>query len=178
MPEGRTANQPLGAVTLRPPISAPFPGALVNLAVIGSPASSFAARASGRSDFKSFFLRRRRRQIHARVIRTAKFLGQFLVPGAGLTSGRRNDLRGEQRENDAVFVRRPNRSVAAEKAGAGALLAAEADRSVEQTLRKPFEADGNFEKLSAEPLDDPIDERAAHQRFADRGLFASTAVDA
>ena len=39
MPEGRAANQPFSATTLRPPISAPLPGARVSFATIRSPAS-------------------------------------------------------------------------------------------------------------------------------------------
>ena len=45
MPDGRAANQPDPATTLSPPIGAPFPGAVVSAAVIGSPASSVAATA-------------------------------------------------------------------------------------------------------------------------------------
>src|SRR5271156_1701866 len=49
VPEGRAANQPLVETTFRPPIGAWFPGALVNLAVIGSPANSDSVTASGES---------------------------------------------------------------------------------------------------------------------------------
>ena len=47
VPEGRAANQPLAVMTFRPPIEALLPGALVSLAVIGSPASVDAVTASG-----------------------------------------------------------------------------------------------------------------------------------
>ena len=49
MPDGRAANQADSVVTLSPPMAAPFPGAVVSLSVIGSPASSVAVTASGAS---------------------------------------------------------------------------------------------------------------------------------
>ena len=49
VPDGRAANQPLAATTLRPPMGALFPGARVSLAVIGSPARVDALTASGDS---------------------------------------------------------------------------------------------------------------------------------
>jgi hypothetical protein len=47
MVQGRAANQPLRGTTFNPPIGASLPGALVNSAVIGSPASVDAVTASG-----------------------------------------------------------------------------------------------------------------------------------
>ena len=47
VPEGRAANQPLAAMTFKPPMGALLPGALVSLAVMGSPASSESLTASG-----------------------------------------------------------------------------------------------------------------------------------
>ena len=49
VPEGRAANQPLGATTLSPPIGASLPGARVSVAVMGSPASCDAVTAAGDS---------------------------------------------------------------------------------------------------------------------------------
>ena len=49
MPDGRAANQPLGATTFNPPMGALFPGAVVSRAVIRSPASSEAVICSGDS---------------------------------------------------------------------------------------------------------------------------------
>ena len=49
VPEGRAANQPLAVTTFKPPIGALLPGALVSLAMIGSPASCDAVTASGDS---------------------------------------------------------------------------------------------------------------------------------
>ena len=42
MPEGRAANQADSVTTFRPPMGASLPGAVVKIAVIGSPASSVA----------------------------------------------------------------------------------------------------------------------------------------
>ena len=53
VPEGRAANQPLIAITFRPPIGALLPGALVSLPVSGSPASFDTLTTSGES-FPSF----------------------------------------------------------------------------------------------------------------------------
>lgn len=49
LPEGLAANQPLFATTFSPPIGASFPGALVSVAMIGSPARSDSFTASGES---------------------------------------------------------------------------------------------------------------------------------
>ena len=49
VPDGRAANQPLAATTLRPPMRALFPGARVSRAVIDSPARVDALTASGDS---------------------------------------------------------------------------------------------------------------------------------
>ena len=49
VPEGRAANQPFFATTLRPPMAAPLPGAWLRIWVIGSPASSLLWTCSGES---------------------------------------------------------------------------------------------------------------------------------
>ena len=47
VPDGRAANHAFSVVTFNPPSAAPLPGAVVNLAVIASPASSVAVTCSG-----------------------------------------------------------------------------------------------------------------------------------
>ena len=47
VPDGRAANQPFFATTFKPSIGAPFPGARVSFARIGSPAKSVAVTVSG-----------------------------------------------------------------------------------------------------------------------------------
>ena len=53
--EGLAANHPPSLITLRPPISALFPGARVSFAVMRSPASRPAVTAPGESFFSAFF---------------------------------------------------------------------------------------------------------------------------
>ena len=55
VPDGRAANQPNSVVTLRPPMGAPLPGALVRIAVIGSPARSVAVTSAGESRARAAF---------------------------------------------------------------------------------------------------------------------------
>ena len=49
VPDGRAANHPFAATTLSPPIGAPFPGAIVSRARIGSPARVVVVTAAGES---------------------------------------------------------------------------------------------------------------------------------
>ena len=62
------------------------------------------------------------------------------------------------------------RAVAAQERRAGALLAAEADRAVEQAGHEPLEADRHLEQRPAQVGGDPVDHRRGHQRLADRGV--------
>src|SRR5712691_8509700 len=43
VPDGRTANHPSSATTFSPPMDSPLPGAVVRIARMASPASSFAS---------------------------------------------------------------------------------------------------------------------------------------
>src|SRR2546422_5217882 len=94
-----------------------------------------------------------------------------MVPASGIASGCRDNLRREQTKKNAVLVRRPDCSIGAEKTSPRALLAAKADRSIEQSRREPLEADGNLEEIPAKPLDDTIYQRATDQGFADSGVL-------
>ena len=51
----------------------------------------------------------------------------------------------------------------------GALLAAEADRAVEQPGHEPLEPDRHLQQRAAEVGGHPVDHRRRHQRLADRG---------
>lgn len=86
--------------------------------------------------------------------------------GRGLAR-HREDLRGQQRQEDAVLVGRPHRSVAAQERGPGGLLAAEPERTVDQTVHEPLEADRHFDQLTAETGGDPVDHARRDQRLAD-----------
>ena len=107
------------------------------------------------------------RRVDAPVDGRAEALGQLLVGGAGVAAGLGRDLRREQREQDAVLVGRPRRAVAAQEAGSGALLAAEADRAVDEPLDEPLEADRHLDQAAAERVGDEVDHRAGHERLAD-----------
>ena len=52
----------------------------------------------------------------------------------------------------------------------GRLLAAEADRAVEQAGHEPLEPDRHLDQPPAQVGDDPVDQRAGHQRLADGGV--------
>src|SRR5205085_8565490 len=108
-------------------------------------------------------------RVDARVVRRPEPFAQALVVDAGILAGDGGDLPGEQVQDDAVLVGGPGAAVAAQEAGAGALLAAEAQAAVAQTGDEPLEADGDLAHLAPERARDPVDERARHQRLADRG---------
>ena len=88
------------------------------------------------------------------------------MQGAGGAPGHREDLRGQQREDDAVLVGGPHRAVAAQERGARALLAAEADRGVDQARHEPLEAHRHLEQLPAEVCHDAVDEARGDHRLA------------
>src|SRR5262249_61689766 len=84
--------------------------------------------------------------------------------------GGRGALRRGRVPDQAVLVRRPHGAVAPHETGAGALLAAEAARAIQQTGYEPLEADRHFVEPAAEPIDDAIDEAATNQSLADGGV--------
>src|SRR5262245_39965751 len=90
------------------------------------------------------------------------FAWVFVRPGC--------DFGRQQVHDGTVLVSRPCSAALPQKAGAGALLAAEAARANEQARREPLEADWHFIEPTAELVDDPIDHAAAHQRLANGGL--------
>src|ERR1017187_167175 len=95
VPEGRAANQPDFATTFRPPMGALFPGALVNLATMGSPANSVSLTESAESFCSSRFWSGEAR-IDPGIKWTAKFRSQFTVMQAGIFSGSSGDLCGQK----------------------------------------------------------------------------------
>ena len=66
------------------------------------------------------------------------------------TSG---DLRGQQSENQTVFIGSPDLSVAPQETGAGALFTAETAPTVEETRSKPLETYGHFPKRAVKAAD-------------------------
>src|SRR6516162_6020627 len=72
------------------------------------------------------------RRIDARVVRRAQLRGQRTVVLARVLPGARRDLRGQEGHDRAVLVGGPYRAVSSEEAGPRALLAAEAEGTIEQ----------------------------------------------
>src|SRR3954470_6355878 len=88
---------------------------------------------------------------------------------SGILSCARRNLRRQQSHDRAVFIGRPNGSIAAQETGSRTLFPTEAEGSVEQSRRKPFEANRSFVELAAHHVYDTIDHVAADQRFAHCG---------
>ena len=80
---------------------------------------------------------------------------------AGIFSGTGRDFRGEQAENEAVFVGAPDFAVFAQKTGPGTFLTAEVTRTVKQAWCEPFEADRDLPEFAIEAGDYTIDEATA-----------------
>ena len=160
------------ATTFTPPIGASLPGARLRMRWIVSPASCVQRTCSGESADEPLLLRRGGRRLDPVGDRLAELARQLAVDLAGIASGARGDLRREQRRDDAVLVRRPHRAVAAEEGGARALLAAEAERAVEQTVDEPLEADRHLVEPPAQLRAHAIDHRAAHHGLAHAGIRA------
>ena len=158
----------LGASPSARRCAAPLPGAAVSLAVIASPATDSAVT-SAASSLASFAFCSRLAGASTRAYagspcRSTSSAYSWL----GALAGDGEDLAGEQGQQDAVLVGGPRRAVLAQERRAGRLLAAEADRAVEQPGHEPLEADRHLEQPAAELGGDPVDHRRAHQRLADR----------
>ena len=69
-------------------------------------------------------------------------------------------------------------AVAAQEGGARALLAAEAERAVEQAVDEPLEADRHLDDAPAEVGGHAVDDRARDERLADRRVPRPVAVAA
>src|SRR5688500_7241133 len=95
-------------------------------------------------------------------------LRELGVKLAGIFPGSRDHLRGQKSHDDAVLVGGPDRSIAAQKRRAGALLSAESERAGEQAVDEPLEANGDFVEPPAEVCGDAVDETAAYDSLADR----------
>ena len=87
---------------------------------------------------------------------------------ARILAGARQDLRREQVHDDSVLVGTPDRAVAAQEGRARALFAPEPERSVEQPVDEPLEADRHFPQLAAQLARHAVDQAAGHERLAHR----------
>ena len=95
-----------------------------------------------------------------------------MVELAGILAGAGQHLGGQQAEDQAVLVGGPDRAVAAQEGGAGALFTAEAERAVEQSVHEPLEADRDLDQVAAEAGGHAVDHAAGDQRLADSGVPA------
>src|SRR4030095_6523468 len=87
--------------------------------------------------------------------------------------GPRRNLRGKQIHNQAVFIRRPNGTIAPKETCARTLFTAEANRAVHETRHEPLETYRCFPKPAAKSLHNAIDHLAADECFPDCGLRAA-----
>ena len=134
VPDGRAANQPLAAMTFRPSIGALFSGARVSRAEDRLARERRRGHRFGRQLLQLRFLLRRRRRVDARVVRRAVLRFERAVVLAGILAGSRGDLSRQQRQNQAILVRRPDRAIPPQEARAGALFAAKANAALEERL--------------------------------------------
>ena len=124
-----------------------MPGALVSLAVIGSPARSDSFTASGREFFQLCFLLGRGGRVDARVVRSAELRRQFAVMFSGILAGARGNLRRQQVHDRPVLVGRPYGAVKTKKTRSSAFFSAETVRAIDQARHKPLEAHRHFAEL-------------------------------
>jgi hypothetical protein len=73
-------------------------------------------------------------------------IGQFRMQPGRVAAGPRGHLGREERRHDAVLVGGQVRPVAAQERCAGALLAGEAERALEQAVDEPLEAGRHLEQ--------------------------------
>jgi hypothetical protein len=69
----------------------------------------------------------------------------------------------------------PRPGVAAQERGARALLAAEAERAVEQARDEPLEADRHLDQAASEVCGDAVDDAAGDERLADADVVVPVA---
>ena len=172
VPDGRAANQPLSRLTFKPPMGAPLPGAWVSTAWIVSPASSVIRTCCRESLASSRLLRRGRRRLDAVVDRLAEIAGELAIELAGIAPIRAVISAASSAgtmPSLSVVQTLPSQT---QERRARALLAAEAERAVEQAVHEPLEADRHFVERPAELRGDAIDHLAADHRLADRRAVA------
>src|SRR3989454_12062289 len=100
----------------------------------------------------------------------AEFRRQLTVVLAWTAAGAGGAFGCQPVHDRAVLVGRPLGTVVPQEAGPAALLAAEAARAIEQARHEPLEAHRHLVEPAAELFDDAIDEAAADERLADRGV--------
>src|SRR3984885_8216636 len=96
----------------------------------------------------------------------AEFLGLGGVEFAGIAARAGGHFGGEETQDEAILVGGPNRAVGAQKAGAGAFLAAETECAIVQAVDEPFEADGPFYQLAVQLGGYAVDQAAGNHGFS------------
>src|SRR3546814_132922 len=99
----------------------------------------------------------------------AEGVAQAAIVFGRIVAVARGEFGGEQRRRHAVLVGGPDRAVAAQEAGARAFLAAQAERTVEQTVGEPLEAHWRLVQLAVEPRGNAVDHAAADHGLAHGG---------
>ena len=122
---------------------------------------------------QGFFVRGGGR-VGALVDRLAVLAHEVAVQLAGVLPEARRDLGGQKAQGQAVLVGRPAGAVAAEERGPGALLSSEAELSREQPGHEPFEPHRHLEEPAPEGRGHPVDQAAAHEGLAHRGVGTPT----
>src|SRR5215471_18953173 len=140
-------------MTLTPPIGWPSPGAEVRG---GHPLEHGLLLGCGL-------------RVGALVDRRAELSREVLVLLAGIAPRARGHLHGEEAHDQAILVGGPGRAVPAEERGAGALLATESERAVQETLDEVLESHRHLDEAEPEARGDAVDEAAAHDRLSHPG---------
>jgi hypothetical protein len=104
VPEGRAANHPLAETTFRPPIGASISRSTREFARDRFAGQFGGCYGFGRKLLELVLLLGRGRGVNASVVRCPELGGQFLVVHPGILSSTRCDFRGEQAEDETVFI--------------------------------------------------------------------------
>src|SRR5215471_11352907 len=105
-------------------------------------------------------------RIDPSVVRITKLRCQFLIMLPRIFSGMGGNLGGKQIHDWTILVCRPYSPVSAEETCSRTLLAAEAERPVDQSGDKPFETHRHLRQLASELCNDTVDHAAAHQSLS------------
>ena len=176
-PTGARRTSRSSATTLMPPMAPSLPGARLSTLRIGSPASSVLRTCSGDrlrracASARASPGRRRGRRPRRRSRAPGRDrAGRASRPVRAVISA---DSRAAAMPSLSVVH---TRAVAAQERRAGAFLAAEAQRAVEQAVDEPLEADRHLVEPAAEPRGDAVDHGAAdHASCRRRRRCASAA---
>src|SRR5208337_4572072 len=113
--------------------------------------------------------------VDALVRRVAKLPRQIAIKLSRVVASARCHFCGEQPEDDPVLVRRPDGAITAEEGSAGAFLASEPQRPVQQSFHKPLETDRDFDQPPLQACGNAVDHAAAYQSLS-HACFGSPLV--